>query len=139
MNIIRIKFYVDRFTDYFLFLVLLFGIIGNFLSYKIYARQALNKNSFAIYFKVISIVDLFIVFHSFTYLLDTVFYYNLLTKLELFCKTLDYTVYVLSPVSGYLLVIVSFDRFMKIKYPKRFSIFFQKKTPNRGHYVSIRF
>jgi hypothetical protein len=127
MSILDIKFYVDRVSNYLIFFVFILGFVGNIFAYKIYSRRTLKKTSFGIYFRVASLVDFLICLNCFTYLLQNVFKYDIHLLAEFICKTLDYTDYVAAPISGYLLVFISIDRFLKIKFPRKFKFLFEKK------------
>lgn len=127
MNSNSYNFYLTRITDFFLFSEIVCGICGNYLLFKVYSRKNLTKNSFSIYFRCMAIVDFAILLHSFTYLLGTAFDLDLHQQSDLLCKTLDLPIYILPPVSAYLLVLLSLDRLLKIKFPNRFLFFYKQK------------
>lgn len=120
-------FYINTTSSFFEIFVFLMGIFGNIISFKIYSNKSMIKSSFSIYFRVVCVSDFLITVHSFTFLLQSVYDYDLHIKNDFLCKTLDYVVYVLSPISGYLLVVISIDRFVKIKFTHRFEFIYKRK------------
>jgi hypothetical protein len=127
MNIGDVTFYVTRVADFIFFLVIILGILGNALTLKIYSRPVLKKATFGIYFRVASVADLLVSFYSITFLLKYVFNYDLNVAADFICKTLDYTFYVAGPVSGHMLVLVALDRFLSVRFPRKFATLFKKK------------
>lgn len=119
---------VDLTFDCLFILFIILGTVGNILVFRVYwTSEKLNKNSFAIYFKVLPLVDQLMIFDGIRYLMGHSFKLVLVDKLAFFCHILDYFEYILSPISGYLLVCISFDRFMQIKYQNKFRIIFDRR------------
>ena len=108
--------------------VLLYGLIGNFLWFKIFTSTKLNKYPISNYFRAISIFDSLVLFEAINFLLNVNlnFYINKLN--DIFCKIDTYFLYATTAISPWLMVIVSFDRFINSAFPKRFLIFHKFKT-----------
>lgn len=105
--------------------IILLGFVGNFLSFKIYSTIALRKHTISIYFRVIAIVDSIMLLSGFLYFLEQKYDFNLSRLNQFLCKFRNYTFDAIGPVSPWLMVVVSFDRFISIGFPRRFPIFFK--------------
>lgn len=115
------------FLNYFSLTILFWGLIGNILVYKIYSSDAFKKFTLSIYFRSIAIIDSLNLLNLILIFLNQQFQIDLSQSIGLFCLLQTYMTYTLGAISAWLMVIVSFDRFFKIGYPKRFSLFFNKK------------
>lgn len=116
-NLIKIS---NIIINFFMINLLLFGFIGNFLSFKIFKWTKLNKYPISVYFKTISIFDSFILLEGLNFFIKSNFgvYFGQIN--DFFCKVDYYFTYATSSMSPWLMVIVSFDRFINIAFPKRF-------------------
>lgn len=118
---------IEIFIAFGYFATFILGIIGNLLSFKIFSRDAFKGHSFTIYFKFMTLNDLTITIYSATFILRSVFNIDLRTYSSFLCPTIDYITYILSPISSYLLVVISIDRFIKIQFQSKFGFFFRPK------------
>jgi len=65
--------------------------------------------------------------NALSYLISEEFNLNLPILNDFFCKFQSYLTYANGPISPWLMVVLSFDRFMSIAFPKRFNFLFQFK------------
>lgn len=107
--------------------VILMGLMGTVLQFLTYSRRKLLKLSFSIYFRVLSIVDAFIIVHFIRFYVRLQFDYNIADQTELFCKLFHYSIYAAGPISEWIMIAISIDRLVAIVFPRRFMFFFQKK------------
>lgn len=116
------------FTDilhYLLINIIFLGFIGNILCFKIYSTVALRKHTISIYFRTIAIVDSIMLFSGFLFFLEQKYDFYITNLNWFFCRFKNYIFDAIAPVSPYIMVVVSFDRFISIGYPKRFPLFFK--------------
>ena len=108
--------------------VLLYGLIGNFLCFKIFSSTKLSKYPISIYFRAISIFDSLCLIQSIDFLLNVNFNFYIKKLNDTLCKIQNYYVFASAPISPWLMVIVSFDRFINSAFPKRFLILHKFRT-----------
>jgi hypothetical protein len=126
MDALSNKIYIEV-LDYLLLNVAVLGFIGNFLSYKVYSTSpSLQKHPISIFFRVIPIFDSIMLANSFTYVLSHKFSFSFSRTTDMLCKVKSYFFYAAGPISPWLMVIVSIDRFISIRFPKRFPFLFKR-------------
>jgi hypothetical protein len=108
--------------------VLLYGLIGNFLCFKIFSSTKLNKYPISIYFRAISIFDSLGLIQAIDFLLNVNFNFYIKKLNDTMCKIQNYYVFATAPISPWLMVIVSFDRFINSAFPKRFLFLHKFRT-----------
>ena len=108
--------------------VIIYGFVGNFLCFKIFTSTKLNKYPISVYFRAISIFDSLVLLEAINFLLNVNlnFYINKLN--DTLCKIDTYFLYATTAISPWLMVIVSFDRFINSAFPKRFLILHKFRT-----------
>lgn len=113
---------VNIFINFFFVTVILFGYFGNFLCFKIFNSKRLNKYPISIYFRTISIFDSVVLIEG----VNTFIYFNFGFYIgdlnNILCKIDNFLIYASSPISPWIMVFVSFDRFINSAFPKRFPI-----------------
>lgn len=119
-------FYVIEIVNLWSFFLLVVGIVGNMFSFRIYSRQTMTKSSFTIYFRTMSLADLIITLHIITFILRNMFDIDLHVQSNILCKSVDLVLFVTSPISAYSLVAISIDRFIKIKFSRRFELMYKR-------------
>lgn len=121
-------FWQTNLTDllhYLLINVIILGIIGNILCFKVFSTPALHKHPISVFFRVMAIFDLIMMLNAINFFFIQKF--NLYLKLsnDFFCKVTDYFEYGTGPISPWIMVIVSLDRYICIRYPKKFLFCFK--------------
>lgn len=106
---------------------IIMGLIGTVLQFLVYSRKKLLKLSFSLYFRVISIVDAFILLHFIRFYIRVQFDFNITDKNEIVCKLVHYSIYVAGPISEWIMVAISADRLVAIVFPRRFMFIFRKQ------------
>ena len=108
--------------------VLLYGLIGNFLCFKIFSSTKLSKYPISVYFRAISIFDSLVLIEGIHFLLNVNFNFYLNKLNDTLCKIETYFIFATAPISPWLMVIVSFDRFINSAFPKRFLFLHKIRT-----------
>jgi hypothetical protein len=96
------------------------GFLGNIFMFIVYSTKRLRSNSFSIYFRSMSIVNLYITAYWIKRFLIYQYNYNILNQSQYLCKFIAYFIYIAFPISSWLMVVVSVDSFLKITFPTRF-------------------
>ena len=99
--------------------VFIFGLIGNFTTFFIFSRKKFKLLKTTIYFKFLNVTETITLSFSMVDYLNYQYGINLLNASYIFCKFTYYILYIFSPVSGWILVILSFDRLLSTKYPSK--------------------
>ena len=105
-----------------LVIVILLGYSGNFLCFKIFLSSKLKKYPISLYFRAISVFDSVMLIEAFLYYATINYGFNIKYVNDFFCKLKIYFFLATGPISGWLMVAVSIDRFMSIAYPTSFQI-----------------
>lgn len=102
---IQLSFYIQP-------LLIFFGTIGALLNQILFRRRKLfRKSSCSLYFRILSINDLFVLyFLVFIQWLEEQYHFNPTNQLVWFCKIRTYAMYCLYAYSPYFLVLACFDR-----------------------------
>ena len=116
--------------------VLLFGFIGNFLCFKLFLSTKLSKYPISVYFKSISIFDSIVLIEGVNFFIKLNFGFYLSQLNNVMCKIDYYFTYVTSPISPWLMVVVSLDRFLSSAFPNRF-LFLHKIRTQLGIIIFI--
>lgn len=107
--------------DYLLMNVAFLGFIGNFFCYKVFSSSpTLHKHPISIFFRAIPIFDSIMLLNSFSYVLSHKFSFSFSRTSDFMCKFKSFFFYATGPISPWLMVFVSIDRFISIRFPKRF-------------------
>lgn len=121
-----IEDFLIRLTSFLMFIATLFGFFGNFLSFLIFSTTSIRKNSISIYFALMAIFDSVLLVNSVYYFISDMTGFLINRVNDFFCRTKNYFFYAAGPVSPWLMVAISTDRFIRIGFPKRF-MFFSKR------------
>ena len=102
--------------------ILLLGYMGNFLCFKIFHSTRLNKYPISVYFRTISIFDSLALLEAANYFINFNFGFYIGDLNDFLCKIDYFLSYVSSPISPWIMVVVSIDRLVNSAFPKRFPI-----------------
>ena len=116
-----------KIVNYLLLTLVCFGFIGNFFIFQIYSNTSLRKYSISIYFRAIAIFDSLMLVNAIIYFLYINFNVDVAILNIVTCKLREYFVYVNGSISPWIVVVVSIDRFMSIRFPRRFPLIFKFK------------
>lgn len=114
LNYILIYFYWPS------LLMLLFGLAGNMFLFLIYSK--LRKLSVNLYYRVASLLDIFITFNWFKIFLREQYHFYLANISAFTCKTIGFSIYSSGSISSWLQVIISIDRLFHIVYSTKCSL-----------------
>jgi hypothetical protein len=104
----------------------LIGIITNILSFIIFSRKIFQNTIFSTYFRFMIIFDNIALLFPINKLFELNYNIYFSDFNNHLCKLRYYIIYFVFPISAWILVIVSIDRFLSIVYPNKF--IFRKKT-----------
>lgn len=97
--------------------IYIMGITGNFISLMVFSRKKFKNTLFEVYFRVLSVVDTFTLMYVLVDFINYKYGINLYLTNYTLCKLGLYLVYVVAPMSGWILVTVSFDRMVNVLNP----------------------
>lgn len=103
-------FNVALFLRYAGTLVVILGLIGNFLSILVFSRKALRTRSCSIYFLALSTSDVHVLIG---YTIENLLYHGYEIQLlsnSFMCKTIIFLIYASTDISNYLLTLAAIDR-----------------------------
>lgn len=119
--------YLINFVNYGMITILILGLIGNSFTFIVYRSNAFKSYSVSIYFTFMAITDSLTLANVVLFFLDQQFHYTVYNLSSVACKLSFYSSYVFAPISAWLTVMVSIDRFFNIVYPRRFPFVFKPK------------
>lgn len=111
--------------DFIMINMIVFGFMGNILCFKIFSCSHLRKLPISVFFCFISVYDSICLVNAVIYFLLRKFSWNMALVDDFFCKINNYIIYANGPISAYLMVVVSFERFLSIRFPRRFNYLFK--------------
>ncbi|CAH1786279.1 unnamed protein product, partial [Owenia fusiformis] len=115
--------------QYFSPIILILGTLGNIFSTAILSRKNMRKMIMSKYLIMLAIVDMMALWNGlFTSWLQNAFGKNILIYHTTICKTLTFLVYVFAHLSPWILVCVTFERFVAVFVPLKVNILCQMKT-----------
>ncbi|CAF0881812.1 unnamed protein product [Adineta ricciae] len=121
-------FNVSLFLRYAGTSVVVFGLLGNFLSILVFSRKTLRSRSCSIYFLALSVSDVHVLLG---YTIETLLSYGFniqLLSYPLMCKLIIFLIYASTDISNYLLTLAAIDRCILVSnYSVRFR-FCRKST-----------
>lgn len=103
-------FNVSTFLRYAGTFVVIFGLIGNFLSILIFSRKTLRTRSCSIYFLALSMSDIIVLI---SYTIENLLYHGYGIQLlsnSFMCKIVIFLIYASTDISNYLLTLAAIDR-----------------------------
>jgi hypothetical protein len=119
-NIILNQFKI--FIVYSYFLISSIGLVVNIIGFIVFSGKNFQNTVFSVYFRFMLIIDTL----GLLIPINRVFEYNLSINFRYLsnfsCKLRMMYTNVVHPISGWILVVISIDRFLSICYPMRFSI-----------------
>jgi hypothetical protein len=127
---IQCTFNVSSFLQYVGTFVVIFGIIGNFLSILVFSRKALRTRSCSIYFLALNMSDVGVLIG---YTIENLLYngYGIQLLLNSFmCKIIIFLIYASTDISNYLLTLAAIDRFILISNSPIHYRFCRQSTAN---------
>ena len=126
--------------DVFLFLypvVYVFGTLGNLSAFIVFSRKRFKNSIFAVYFRILAITDSFTLIYSLNDFSTIKYNKDIQNTNWIICKGFFYLLFSISPVSAWILVMVSLDRMLKVKKPTGFT--FLKKRSFQLSYCAALF
>ncbi|CAF1586887.1 unnamed protein product, partial [Didymodactylos carnosus] len=105
-------------------ILILFGVLGNTLSAWVMFKRA-RKGALSSYFylALLAIVDILVLFTGcLIFWLEEAFLIQPLLLNEVFCQTLYFLKFWFTDISAWLIVAVSFERFIAVRFPLRANI-----------------
>lgn len=113
-----IQGYQKWFVTSILVVLLVFGLIGNLLSATIMFRRARRGHSSYFYLAILAIIDICILYTGcFLFFLEMAFNYHPQLQSGFTCRLLSYFQHFFTYISAWLLVAVTFERLIVVRYP----------------------
>ena len=102
--------------------LIIIGIALNGIIFYVYTRKSLFRTSAGFYFSVSAIVEtMALLFGSLKFAINNIFDYDIVLISAFMCKFLSTIIYILCQMASWILVIISIDRLILIKYPYKFA------------------
>ena len=118
-----IKQFTLKLTAYGSLLIAIIAFIGNILSFYIFSRKKFKKTIFSFYFRVEIVFNFLYLLMPINNYLEKEWNIHFKTISNLTCKLRYYYGDLTTPISNFILAIVSIDRYLTIVYPKSFFSF----------------
>lgn len=99
------------------------SFLSNLLMFKVFSSKNLRKLSISTYFRVISIINLYISLNWIRQFMSIHFDFKFFDKSTLICKFGLYLIYVCNGMLAWNLVAANIDRYLIIAYPNRVHFF----------------
>lgn len=112
--------YIIELSNFISLLVIAGGIFGIYFTFRIYRCETFRIQSFSIYFLVNCVLELIMMILLFRIYIMVQFGYDLRLANAFFCTTIRYITYSTAASTAWILVLISFDRYIKIAYPKKY-------------------
>lgn len=98
------------FLDWISLFLIIFGLVGNFLTIKVFSDKSFAKSPLQIYGRALAVSDSLIIFPSLVNYIPVIFFnFNLITSSSLSCKLLTYFVDAFAPTSPWIIVLFATD------------------------------
>lgn len=107
-------------------IIILADILLNILVLIVFSSKKFRNTVFWIYFRFVAIFQILAVLIPINKILEFNFNIYVMNLNDFFCKLRVYYFNVLFPINGWMMVVISIDRFLIIAFPTRFLI--RKKT-----------
>ena len=98
------------------------GLVTNILSFIVFSRKKFKKTVFSIYFRFLIIFDTLALLVPINKFLELNLAIVISHNTTLLCKIRMYYEFVITPISSWILVVISLDRYLGIAYPFGFVI-----------------
>jgi hypothetical protein len=124
MNDKTVEVLITKIIWYTILIVVIVGAFGNAIAFVVCSRSNLKNTVFSTYFRFIAVVDTTtLIFNTFLQkFMSAVFKIRLSTSSNDICRLTKIIAYALTVPSGWILVVVSLDRYLSIAFPTRFRI-----------------
>lgn len=119
---------LNELLNYIMISSIIFGLAGNFICFRIFHKSKLQKYPISVYIRAISIFDSLMLIHGTFFFFFQNYGLAIQSVNGVFCKLKTYLLYAIGPISPWLMVVVSLDRFINIAFPKRFLFLHKFKT-----------
>lgn len=107
----------------------LLGFVGNLLVFCVYCRKRFAKNSLRLYFMALTVTNSLLLTTNIRVFVQNKYGIHLELMSDFFCKIFDYLDYIFPSMSAWTMVIISFDRMVKVVCTRRFkflnAVYFQ--------------
>lgn len=96
-------------------LVVLIGLIGNILTFIVFARRKFRNNSISINFRALAIFDSFIVLEAVINFYLIFYKYYIAQYSDSVCKLVSYISYAFGSIPGWILIALSIEKLLSMK------------------------
>lgn len=110
-------------------IIVLIGLAGNLLNFLVFSRKKFEKLATKNIFRTIAVIDTFCLLQIIDKFFQYGFGFYLRKYSNLTCKVFTFLIYSFGPMSAWLLVFISIERFISISMPSaRIGILFKRKS-----------
>ena len=120
MDLYEYKQLITKIILFTLPVILVLGSIGNFFSFIIFSRNEFRKTHYSLYFRVLAFTDTFTLLFIPAIFMRYYFGNDIKQTSYFMCKFFNYFLYWVPPISGWILVVVSFNITLSIIKLKTF-------------------
>lgn len=107
--------------------VAIIGIVSNVLAICVFASRRLTQASYSVYFRLVALIDCFILAHAFRLWLKFVNEFDLDVLGSFWCKTNNYLPYAFGQTSLWLMTVILLDRLLIVIFRNNNRLFFLKQ------------
>jgi hypothetical protein len=116
------------FLVYWCFLLLILAFVGNYLIFKIYSLESMRRNRLAFYFRLKAVFNNLLMLQMVKHVAAEKFNWYFELQSDLTCRLSDYSENVSQCLNVWILVFITLDRFVTIRFPRRFPLLAQRKV-----------
>ena len=95
--------------------VVIIGLIGNILTFIVFARRKFRNNSISINFRALAIFDSFIVLEAVINFYLIFYKYYIAQYFDTVCKLVSYISYTFGSIPGWILIALSIEKLLSMK------------------------
>jgi hypothetical protein len=99
----------------------LFGAIGNIMAFLVFSRKKFKNTIFENYFRLLIIMNSIVLLYEIDIFLQNIFNYSIDSTSYFICKIYLFVNWSIYSTGIWIIVIVSLDQMINIKYPSKFS------------------
>ncbi len=125
MSVEKILEKISTIIVYLFPFITIIGLLSNLIAFVIFSRKKFKNTVFATYFRFLALFDTLSLLLPLNKYLELKLNIHIMDMSNLFCKLRIYLTYSIPPMSGYILVLISLDRWISISMPTKF--LFRKK------------
>jgi hypothetical protein len=101
-------------------MICVIGVFSNSLTILVFSRKRFQNTIFSTYFRIMSLLAIATLLYRIEYILAIFKVFTFRNKSSFLCKMNTYLVYVIPPMSNWIQILITIDRFVSIAKPTKF-------------------